>query len=53
VLLADRVAMVQNGTITHIGSHQELLETVPAYRDLLSAEANPAEELDMLEEVGR
>ncbi|HYI58353.1 MAG TPA: ABC transporter ATP-binding protein [Microlunatus sp.] len=38
VLLADRVAMLSNGTLTHIGTHTDLLATVPEYRDLLSAE---------------
>jgi ATP-binding cassette subfamily B protein len=52
VLLADRVAMLSGGTITHVGSHAELLETVPEYRDLLSADVNPQDEMDLLEEVG-
>ena len=39
VMLADRVALLQDGTITHVGPHQELLETVPAYRELLAADA--------------
>src|SRR6476469_2962645 len=39
VLLADRVALIQDGTITHVGEHRELLATVPAYADLLSGEA--------------
>jgi ATP-binding cassette subfamily B protein len=38
VLLADRVALLQGGTITHVGTHGELLATVPAYRHLLAAE---------------
>jgi ATP-binding cassette, subfamily B, bacterial len=42
VLLADRVALLEvvdgTGTITHIGTHAELLASVPKYRDLLSAE---------------
>ena len=38
VLLADRVAMLSGGTLTHIGTHAELLATVPQYRELLSAE---------------
>lgn len=38
VLIADRVALLQNGTITHVGEHSELLATVPAYRYLLSAQ---------------
>jgi len=38
VLLADRVALLENGTITHIGTHAEMLEQVPQYRYLLSAD---------------
>ncbi|HEU4810617.1 MAG TPA: ABC transporter ATP-binding protein [Nocardioides sp.] len=40
VLLADRVALLQDGTITHVGDHRELLATVPAYRELLAAETD-------------
>ena len=40
VLLADKVALLQNGTITHVGDHSELLATVPAYRELLAADVN-------------
>ncbi|HKE65223.1 MAG TPA: ABC transporter ATP-binding protein [Micromonosporaceae bacterium] len=39
VALADRVALLENGVITHVGTHSELLATVPAYRAVLSAEA--------------
>jgi ATP-binding cassette subfamily B protein len=45
VMLADKVALLQDGTITHVGDHSELLATVPAYRELLAADAD-------LEEVG-
>ncbi|MGE2833663.1 ABC transporter ATP-binding protein [Mycobacterium sp. SMC-4] len=38
VLLADRVALLQNGTVTHVGTHAELLADVPAYRYLLAAD---------------
>jgi ATP-binding cassette, subfamily B, bacterial len=38
VLLADKVALLQGGTITHVGEHSELLATVPAYRELLAAD---------------
>jgi ATP-binding cassette subfamily B protein len=38
VLLADKVALVDGGTITHIGTHAELLATVPQYRYLLAAD---------------
>jgi ATP-binding cassette subfamily B protein len=37
-MLADQVALLENGTITHVGTHAELLATVPAYRTLLAAE---------------
>jgi ATP-binding cassette, subfamily B, bacterial len=39
VLLADKVALLQRGTVTHVGTHSELLATVPAYRALLAADA--------------
>ncbi len=45
VMLADRVALLQHGTITHVGAHRELLATVPAYRALLAADAHD-EDLD-------
>ena len=38
VLLADRVALLQNGTITHVGTHAELLAEIPEYRYLLAAD---------------
>ena len=36
VLLADRVALLEDGRITAVGTHSELLAEVPAYRLLLS-----------------
>jgi ATP-binding cassette, subfamily B, bacterial len=38
VLLADKVALLEDGTITHIGTHAELLAEVPKYRYLLAAD---------------
>ncbi|HUO39775.1 MAG TPA: ABC transporter ATP-binding protein [Mycobacterium sp.] len=38
VLLADKVALLENGTITHVGTHAELLAGVPRYRYLLAAD---------------
>ncbi|WP_244328532.1 ABC transporter ATP-binding protein [Yimella sp. cx-51] len=38
VLLADKVALLENGTITHVGSHAQLLSGVPQYRYLLAAD---------------
>jgi ATP-binding cassette subfamily B protein len=45
VLLADKVALLQGGTITHVGEHSELLATVPVYRELLAADAELEEAL--------
>ncbi|GLW97380.1 ABC transporter ATP-binding protein [Microtetraspora sp. NBRC 16547] len=47
VLLADRVALLRDGTITHIGRHADLLAGVPEYRALLAqdAELDPEEAL--------
>jgi ATP-binding cassette subfamily B protein len=38
VLLADRVALLQDGTITRVGTHAELLADAPEYRYLLAAD---------------
>jgi ATP-binding cassette subfamily B protein len=38
VLLADTVALLSGGTITHIGTHAQLLASVPQYRYLLAAD---------------
>ncbi len=38
VLLADKVALLEDGTITHVGTHAELLAEVPQYRYLLAAD---------------
>jgi ATP-binding cassette, subfamily B, bacterial len=43
VLLADRVALMQDGRITAVGPHSELLARVPAYRDLLSQSSELAD----------
>ena len=37
VMLADRVALLQHGRIAAVGTHSELMNTVPAYRDLLAS----------------
>ncbi|MGI8762036.1 MAG: ABC transporter ATP-binding protein [Jatrophihabitantaceae bacterium] len=36
VMLADRVALMADGRIAAVGTHSELLATVPGYRELLS-----------------
>ncbi len=40
VLLADKVALLSGGTVTHVGRHQELLARVPEYRELLAQDAD-------------
>ncbi len=54
VLLADRVALLEDGRITAVGRHPELLATVPAYRELLTSDAAlaPAAGLGDLSGVG-
>jgi ATP-binding cassette subfamily B protein len=46
VALADRVALLEDGRITAVGTHSELLASVPSYRAVLSATADDDEELD-------
>jgi ATP-binding cassette subfamily B protein len=38
VVLADKVALLEDGVITHVGTHAELLASVPQYRYLLAAD---------------
>jgi ATP-binding cassette, subfamily B, bacterial len=40
VLLADRVALLEGGTITRVGTHAELLADAPQYRYLLAADSD-------------
>lgn len=47
VLLADKVALLEHGRITAIGSHSELMATTPAYRRLLSSNENERPEGEM------
>jgi ATP-binding cassette, subfamily B, bacterial len=49
VLLADRVALLQDGTVTQVGTHAELLATVPQYRYLLAADDELDENLEQEE----
>src|SRR6266702_5569918 len=44
--LADRVALLEGGTITAVGAHGELMATVPSYRAILSQEAEPQPAVD-------
>lgn len=43
--LADRVALLANGTIETVGTHSELMETNSVYRDILSQHADEQEEV--------
>ncbi|MFG1706786.1 ABC transporter ATP-binding protein [Nonomuraea sp. M3C6] len=40
VLLANKVALLRDGTITHVGRHTQLLADVPEYRELLAQDAD-------------
>jgi len=40
IALADRVALLERGAITAVGTHAELLATVPSYRAILSQDAD-------------
>jgi ATP-binding cassette subfamily B protein len=42
VALADRVALLQDGTLTAVGTHSELMQ-LPAYADILSVADSPHE----------
>ncbi|GAB7043851.1 MULTISPECIES: ABC transporter ATP-binding protein [Catenuloplanes] len=42
IALADRVALLADGRIAAVGTHSELLATVPTYRAVLAAETTPA-----------
>ena len=46
VLLADKVALLERGTLTNVGTHRELLATVPAYRELLAGDASSDADLE-------
>jgi ATP-binding cassette subfamily B protein len=37
VMLADRVALLDGGRITAVGTHQELLASSPSYRNVISS----------------
>ncbi|MEY2478045.1 MAG: ATP-binding cassette, subfamily bacterial [Actinomycetota bacterium] len=47
VALADRVALLEDGTIVATGTHHDLLEQVPAYRAVLSQEAEGRPEAEL------
>ncbi len=49
VLLADRVALLEDGRITAVGTHSELMAQVPAYRDLLASRDDHAASVLALE----
>ncbi|MFI9270341.1 ABC transporter ATP-binding protein [Kitasatospora sp. NPDC052896] len=46
VLLADRVAVLADGRILAVGTHQELLDSCPAYRELMSGRSALEESLE-------
>ncbi|WP_353948782.1 ABC transporter ATP-binding protein [Sporolactobacillus sp. Y61] len=43
VLHADRIIVLDEGSVTGIGTHQELMETCPVYREIVSSQGNKEE----------
>ncbi|WP_085066542.1 ABC transporter ATP-binding protein [Catenuloplanes japonicus] len=43
IALADRVALIEGGRIAAVGTHSDLMATMPAYRAVLAAETAPAQ----------
>jgi ATP-binding cassette subfamily B protein len=43
IALADRVALLHDGVIAAVGTHSQLLATVPEYRAVLSAASEPVD----------
>ena len=54
VQLADRVALLDDGRVAAVGTHSELLATVPEYRRLLASADDPVDDAAQgeREEVG-
>jgi ATP-binding cassette subfamily B protein len=48
IALADRVALLADGRIAAIGTHSDLLATVPAYRAVLSAAAEEPDDAGLV-----
>ena len=38
VALADRVALLLDGTVVAVGTHSELMATIPEYADILGSD---------------
>ena len=53
VALADRVALLERGRISAVGSHHELLERVPSYRAILAEEVHDEGRAEQVPEEGR
>jgi len=53
VALADRVALLERGRISAVGSHHELLERVPSYRAILAEEVHDEGRAEAIPEEGR
>jgi len=41
ILAADRILVLEDGAIAAEGTHRELLETSPAYRDIVRSQVDP------------
>jgi len=43
IMDADQIIVLENGAIAGIGTHRELLETTPAYKEIVSSQLNAEE----------
>ena len=48
VALADRVALLEHGRVTDVGTHSELLDRSKAYREVMSASVRPVSTEEVL-----
>lgn len=48
VALADRVALLEHGRISDVGTHAQLLQRSPAYREVMSASVRPVSAEEVL-----
>ncbi|MEO6955955.1 MAG: ABC transporter ATP-binding protein [Antricoccus sp.] len=47
VMIADRVALLDDGGLVAVGTHSELMRDVPRYRDILSQDAQESNDLEV------
>jgi ATP-binding cassette subfamily B protein len=46
VMHADRIAVIENGTITACDTHEKLMESSTTYRDIYASQMRNGEDID-------